>query len=262
MHFFLWKGEYRTFALTPVWFVLIFWIKSCFATAQVKEIAVRGYVFGEGEAQIALDNVNIQNLRTGRGAISLRDGYFQLSALPGDTIKFSSVGYQMEFMLVDASLRGRIIRVNLKRSTYLLEEVHVRSYKLTTNLPREMPQGKPTYKPNEQIREPRPAKATLASPVDYIYQMFDRRFKQMEILDEYTKRDAFITKLEEGNNMNIVMEITGLSKEEFREFIFFCQMGEDFIYSATDYELIMSMLRCYRQYKRVKDINEYMGDFD
>ena len=255
------QGEYRTKMANAYAYMFFFYMLAFFGVAQDREIAVRGYLFGDADIGIALDNANIQNLRTGRGAISLRDGYFQINGLVGDSIRFTSIGYKPEILVIEEKHRGRIIRVNMERSSYILEEVNVRSYKLTTNLPREMPQGKPMYKPSDQLKEPRPSKASLASPVDYIYQMFDKKIKQLEVLDEYAQRDAFKSKLEEGNNKQIVMEITGLSKEEFSEFVFFCRMGNEYIYSATDYELIMSLLRCYRQYKRVKDINEYMDDY-
>jgi hypothetical protein len=98
--------------------------------------------------------------------------------------------------------------------------------------------------------------------MEALYQAFSKRIKQLRILEELKTRDAFVSKLEEGNNREILLKITGMPRDELRPFLFYCQMGYDYIENVTDYELLMSLLNCYDSYVHSRDMREFMTDYE
>lgn len=237
----------------------LFFIGIFESIAQVGEVV--GTVVNERGEIIA--NAHIINASSTKGTITNVNGRFRLSAKVGDTLVFSMLSYSYLYYVVKNSDFNKEQRWTLLKQNYLLDEVSIFSYELTTNRPRTMPLRKPTVPDNEDIREPRlPAPASIMDPMEALYQAFSKRIKQLRILEELKTRDAFVSKLEEGNNREILLKITGMPRDELRPFLFYCQMGYDYIENVTDYELLMSLLNCYDSYVHSRDMREFMTDYE
>lgn len=211
--------------------------------------AVRGFIYNDSKTPLPVENLHIVNLRTSKGAISLSNGYFQINAEPGDTLLISGLGYKNHYLYIDDTYRAEIVKVMLAERVTELAQVDVTGYRLTTNNPRAMEIKKPLLPAEKDIRSPGRSRATLASPIDYVYQMLSSRHRQLEKLDQLAERDEFIERLDLNNNREILLELTGLDHEGLRMLIFYCQMSEDQIYSSSDYDLLASMMECYRGFK-------------
>ncbi|MCH8545814.1 MAG: carboxypeptidase-like regulatory domain-containing protein [Cryomorphaceae bacterium] len=211
---------------------------------------------------ISLSEVHVVNKNTTKGTITNVNGRFRLTAQVNDTLVFSLLSHKYLYYRVNDEDFETPLRIVLKKEEFLLDEVSIFSYKLTSNEPKAMKLRKPAVPDDEDIREPGlPSPAGLANPIDAVYQAFSKRIKQLKILETYKERDRFQTKLEEGNNRDILMRVTGMTQEELKPFLFFCQMGPDFIASATDYELLISLLVCYKEYVHNREMQEYMSDY-
>ncbi len=214
----------------------------------------------EGET---LSEVHVINKNTSKGTISNVNGRFRINASVDDTLVFSLLSYKYHYHRVAEGDFERGLSVRLKKEEFMLEEVSIFSYQLTSNEPKAMKLRKPAVPSDEDIREPGlPSPAGLANPIDAIYQAFSNRIKQLKVLEEYKKRDAFQSKLEEGNNRQILLKVTGMSQQQLKPFLFYCQMGPEFISNATDYELLISLLRCYKDFVHDSEMREFMGDYD
>lgn len=229
------------------WLLIFSYLTTVTVSAQV--FAVRGFIYNDSRTPLPLENLHILNTRTGKGTISLSNGYFQLNAEVGDTLKISGLGYKNHYLFIDESFRAEIVKVMLTEKVTELAQVDVTGYRLTTNNPRAMEIKQPLLPSEKDVRTPGRSRATLASPIDYLYQMFSSRHRQLEELERLAERDEFIDRLDLRNNREILLELTGLDQEGLRMLIFYCQMSEEKIYSSSDYELITSMLDCYRSFK-------------
>lgn len=214
-----------------------------------QSFAVRGFIYNDSKTPLPIENLHITNTRTSKGTISLSNGYFQINAEAGDTLVITGLGFKNHYLYIDETYRAEIVKVMLAERITELSQVDVTGYRLTTNNPRAMEIRPPLLPSEKDVRTPGRSKPTLASPIDYLYQMFSSRHRQLEKLEHLAERDEFIERLDLNKNREILLELTGLDQEGLRMLIFYCQMSEERIYSSSDYDLLASMMECYRSYK-------------
>ncbi|WP_448522280.1 hypothetical protein [Schleiferia thermophila] len=227
----------------------VFAVMLCSQNLSAQSFAVRGFIYNDSRTPLPLENMHIRNLNTGKGTISLSNGYFQLNASIGDTLLITGLGYKNHYLFIDHTYKAEIVKIMLVEKAVELSQVDVTGYRLTTNNPRPMEIKAPLIPSEKELKAPGRSKATISSPIDYLYQMLSSRHRQLEELEKLAEKDEFIEKLDLNNNREILLELTGLDQEGLRMLIFYCQMSEEKIYSSTDYELIISMLRCYQHYR-------------
>lgn len=186
-------------------------------------------------------------------------GLFKIEAKQGDTLIFSHMSYAYTYYVIKGQ-GSRAIQVELAEKNFLLQEVSVFAYKLTTNEPRAMKIGKPSIPNDEEIELPGYIQPGISSPVDYFYDLFGSKPKQMRELRRLIQEDYYRRKLLEGNNRTIVAQLTGLTKEELEAFMFFCKYSNTRIQLLNDYEYIESLLDCYDEYVRQKEIDQILID--
>lgn len=214
-----------------------------------QSFAVRGFIYNDSKTPLPVENLHITNMRTSKGTISLSNGYFQINAEVGDTLVITGLGFRNHYLYIDETYRAEIVKVMLAERITELSQVDVTGYRLTTNNPRAMEIRQPLLPAEKDIRMPSRSQATLSSPIDYLYQMFSSRHRQLEKLEQLTEKDEFIQRLDLNRNREILLELTGLDHEGLRMLIFYCQMSEERIYSSSDYDLLTSMMECYRSFK-------------
>lgn len=227
--------------------------------AQQKEaVVIYGTVFTQDSVK-RLPNTHVINKRTYAGTITNGLGEFRIDAFAGDTLVFSNVSFQFYYHKVTGKEGDNLI-IKMQTRNYLLSEVSVTAYKLTSNDPKTMPVGKPMIPRNEDIRTPEALAPTLGNPVDYLYYLFSRRPKQLEKLRQLQAEDYYRRKLTEGNNREILVELTGLPREELEAFMFYCKYSDTYINTLNDYQFLQSLLQCYDQYVREQEVNQLLND--
>ena len=113
---------------------------------------------------------------------------------------------------------------------------------------------------NENLQQTEPLAPTLGNPVDYLYYLFSRRPKQLQELKRLYAEDYYKRKLQQGNNRDMLIKITGIPREELEAFMFYCKYSDVYIRTMNDYEFLMSLLACYDQYEREKAINKVLDE--
>lgn len=228
--------------------------------AQEKERLVFGQVFEE-KTGLKVPGVHVVNTHSEQGTVSDILGRFQIKAQAGDTLVFSHLSYSFQTLKIQDSLLGRNVRVYLHEQNYLLDEVGIFAYELTTNDPEEMVIGKPLVPREEDIDMPVHAPPTLANPVDLLYEQFGKTPKQLRKLRELIQKDAWKRKLA-GRNGEILLELTGMSRDEVSAFTFYCRYSPNAIRHATDYQLLSSLLDCYEEYQKEREVQELLEEWD
>lgn len=205
----------------------------------------------------AISNTHVINKNTYAGTITNGIGEFKMEARVGDTLVISNVSYQFYYHKVTGKEPNTLIIKMIERN-YLLDEVSITAYNITSNNPKPMTIGEPMVPKNEDLHYPEPLAPTLANPVDYLYYLFARRPKQLEKLRQLEREDYYKKKLQEGNNREVLVAVTGLPREELEAFLFYCKYSETHINTLNDYDLLVSLLACYDAYEREKAVNEIL----
>jgi len=209
----------------------------------------------------AVGNVHIINKRNFIGTVSNNNGFFYMEMQLGDTIIVSSLGYEY-YYYIPTEKPSDLVTITLEEKIYMLTEVDLNSYRLTSNEPKEMKLGTPMIPKDSEINYPEHKAATLANPIDFLYEMFNNRSKQLKILRQLQAQDQYKHKLEEGNNRETLTNLTGLSKNELEEFLFFCKYSETQINTMNDYNLLVSLLNCYDEFLRIKEREAILKEYE
>lgn len=229
------------------------------ANAQTSDSIV---IYGEVVSQDStkrLPNTHVINKSSFAGTITNGLGEFLMRANVGDTIVFSNISYQFYYYTVTGNEENKLT-IQLQTRNYLLDEVSITAYKLTSNDPKPMAIGEPMIPRNEDLKTPEALAPTIANPVDFLYYLISRRPKQLEKLRELYQQDYYKRKLQEGNNRDILVELTGLPKEELAAFMFYCKYADTYINTLNDYEYLLSLLSCYEQYEREKAVEQILKE--
>lgn len=203
------------------------------------------------------------NKTTLKGDLTDAEGRFELEINWGDTIVFSNIAYKyFYFVYNDSSTALKNVVIRMEEQNYLLNEVSIFSYKLTSNDDKAMEFKKPAIPDNSELRDGRIVRASPANPADYLYNLFGSKPRQLRMLAELKAEDYYRQKLEHSNNRSSVITITGLSREELEAFMFYCKFAPVRIQTMNDYEFLKSVQRCYLQYVKDKELEDFLQQFD
>ena len=253
-----WKSEYRQ--IHWVLFLLFGSISPFYSDAQNEDKPVFGEVVDAANG-MAIPGVHVVNTRSERGTLTDLMGRFSLACRKGDTLVFSHLSFAFSTFSVEDSTFGEPQKIALKERNYLLDEVGIFAYELTTNEPRDMKIDEPLVPKEENIELPYHTPPTLANPVDLLYEQFGKTPRQLRELRRLLREDAWKRKLA-GRNGQILRELTGMSREEVALFTFYCRHGPGTIRHATDYQLLMSLMECYDEYRKEREVEELLEEWD
>lgn len=228
------------------------------AAVHGQENLLRGYVLSADSLRPVPDT-HVINVRSEKGTLTLPDGSFSIIAQPGDTLVFSNIAFSYLYWKVPSEPEGPH-RILLQTRNYLLDEVSIFTYQLTTNEPKEMVLDQPLYPELPDDHFPVKPAPGLNQPLDALYEALASRPRQIRLLREQLAKAAFREKLKSGNNRKALMELTGLELEELEQFLFYCQYSPQFIQTSSDYAFLMSLLRCYEEYERTKKVEQILDE--
>lgn len=246
--------------ITITTILLFCFYQNTFGQESDSSLVIYGQVLDDKTGK-PISNAHVVNKRNFVGTVTNTNGYFYIELEYGDSIVVSSLGYDFYYYITHIKPIG-VVRMRLIERMYFLNEVNVASYKLTSNKPKQMKVGKPMIPKTSEIRYPNPTKATIANPIDFLYQMFNNKAKQLKVLRELQAQDSYKRKLQEGNNRELLTNLTGLSRQELEEFLFFCKYSEVQISTMNDYALLMTLMGCYDEYLRIKEREDILQQYE
>ncbi len=107
--------------------IVISLLFSFFAQAQedIKPLQLSGIVMSEDSIPQAIPFAHVYKKNGLRGTMTDAEGFFSFAVLPGDTVVFSSIGFEKEYLQIPDTLQktAYLARVEMARDTTLLEEV-------------------------------------------------------------------------------------------------------------------------------------------
>lgn len=228
-------------------------------------VTVRGVLISMADT-MAVPYVNITGSNSDFGTISNDTGYFYISVLSTDTLIFSSVNFQLAKVAVSEFPRDSAALVFLVPITYNIEEVTINEFSkewirdqmLNGDIPPD-PYDVDIYIPPDVVMtvdpEPKPkapnethaaSSISLGSLLDFKSKAIQR---QKDEIAQWQNRE---TKLKQRYGKDRIQSLVPVPDEEIEDFKRFCNLGEEFILNAAEYDLMVAIKECYVAYHKVK----------
>jgi len=218
-----------------------------------------------------------------KGAVTNENGFFSITIQTTDTLVFSAVNYlSKHYVLPDSLRKGRpYIEVALSMRTIELSEVIVQGHlnpaavrryldnlnqkRKDENPPdiyRNRPQSEPITTPKGREHTVSLGSSTkpeggaaLEGVLTGLANLFNKRAQQQKriaaLLEARRNREAqqaYQEFIDSRFNEDIVAEATGLEGSQLKEFLEYCNLSNEFIYNATEYELLEAIFNRYYRF--------------
>jgi hypothetical protein len=95
------------------------------------------------------------------------------------------------------------------------------------------------------------------SPITALYERFSKRGKSVAMSSELRYKDQKAQLLQELLRVYVAFEIIDLDEEEFDQFITFLNINEEFLKTATEYELVTYISDKFEHYLRTNEPKKY-----
>ena len=219
------------------------------ASPDSTSIIVTGYAFDSKNPQQRLDDLMIINLRTSQGTFGLADGTFSLSILKTDTILIASTGYEYKRVYFgDSTYKSQYyiqtplikLNVNLRAVNIFsprdLQSIYTDIQKLGYN------------KKDFQLS----GVDAFSSPITFLYQEFNRTEKLKRHNAERINIEKRNELLRQLLSNYVAHEIINLDDFEFDDFISFCNVSEDYMKTASQYDFCIYIKQRFEVYAMTK----------
>lgn len=240
---------------------------SMLAQAQQRTV-LRGLLL-DAELDIPVAAAHVLNLSDSVASITSPEGAFRISASIGDSIIFSSIGYQPKAMIVkQEELIDELLVIRIRSKNYELGEVEVNPLGSKEQFRKNFMeldlddgtmeirgvQG-PT-KPEHEIPitenadEISKAKYLFTNPLSFLYGNLSGDAKKRQRLHELEAQEERFRKNDSKFNEETVHRITDYEGDRLRAFMDYCNFSEQQIYRYSDYELTVIILNKKKEFER------------
>ncbi len=224
-------------------------------------IEVTGFTLSRDSLQPVM-YATVVNQRSSMGTITAENGYFTISALQGDTIAFTAIGYTPLSYVVPAKVPlPKTLKVILTPRTYELSEVLVGPYS-EEQLKKDILALKIPEEKGPQINLPAIVQPGLSEdviftgsgvavqgPISALYNKFSRRGKELREITALRSSDEKKRVYQAKMNRDFVARVTGLKNEALEEFLSYCHPAENFVLTANEYDLTLALRECLQRFK-------------
>jgi hypothetical protein len=227
-------------------FLLLFTTRLFSQTPVPATITITGKAFDVQDSKIPLPKLMVINKRTNNGVFADAEGKFSLSAFKTDTILFSSLGFMVKKICLKDSTDKKIyyVEVGLKKLEFTLKEVSVFANRNLNEIQKDI--DKLGVKKNYTTIG---AADALSSPITFLYERFSKFARSKQKVAEWENEDLRRDVLKELFRVYIKNDIIDLPDEEFDAFINYLNLSDEYIRSASQFELTMAIKGKYESFK-------------
>ncbi len=212
------------------------------------EVTVSGRVVDSLQLP-AFYNLMIINKSSGKGYFGRPDGSFTFAANNGDSIVLSITGYKsVGFIVNDNQYCTMRITKTIAQLSYQSSDVVVKPIKTLDQLKEE--RERLAFKETRSIT----GINVIQSPITALYERFSKKERSKRLVAEMEHQDNINLVLRELLRNYISYDIIDLDEEEFVEFIQFLNISEEFLKTASDYELILFIKDKLEHYKSINNL--------
>ncbi len=206
-------------------------------------------------------NVHVINRSAFYGTSSNNEGFFQIPVTNSDSLLVTCVGYKPFLFLapVNNNTINHDINITLVSDTIFLQETLIRPFPSSWSaFKQEVTQLKltepiiskvfeklatPVYSPKGGLIMP--------GPVSILYSLFSKEAKQARKMEEINHFESIRTRLFAKVSKESILKIYHLSSElELDNFLFYCNLPDEFILRAPAYDIVVKLNECYLEYSK------------
>lgn len=238
----------RILLLSFISFFVVSYSYSQSLTENDSIITVKGRAI-DTNATIGFYNIMVVNKTAGKGIFGDYTGNFEISVKKGDLIAVSVVGYQtVYFSFKDHAYKPVYdITIYLKLREVSSEVVEVTPLKTLEELQEERASIAKREVPKVTVEN------AFTSPITALYVAFSKREKTKRLVADMEYQDQQDDIVREILRIYVHNDIINLNEEDFTEFINFLNLNDEFLRTATDYELITYIKAKYEHFIRIKE---------
>lgn len=247
--------------------LLLPWMIS--GTVMAQEDTTRQRIMVSGQVKAAdseehkpLGFSTLQNISSGKGAVTNSIGFFNIRIGPHDTLLVKHMGYVSQILLPHDSVYTRsFFTISLPRAYNMIDEVDVEA--LSWHKFKHEIINKPVPEP-ERYGTDTALTALDKAAVDFMNSPDGVGFsiplglkssaqKQYAKLEEIKARDKIERTIRSKFNHRLVSRITGLQGDVLTEFVLWLDFSGVFLLHANEYTIIKRIRSQYRIYRQLKE---------
>ncbi|MCP1994533.1 carboxypeptidase-like regulatory domain-containing protein [Flavobacterium sp. HSC-61S13] len=221
--------------------------------AQQKAI-IKGTVLND-ISFLPIEDVNVINLTKVKGTTTNADGSFKIEAVLNDSIHFSYPGYlSIKIRVTNDWLNDDRLKVYLTEKSIEMNEIVIHRYNLTGFLEADTKlitlNDKMEFnrfrRNNEHAYFTSPI-GTFFSPVDAVYNLFKGKSSNLKKISAIKEDQNMIALLQSRYDRETICGLLGITKDDIVKTLQGCNNSDQFIYTATDYQIYIALNECYDQ---------------
>ena len=196
---------------------------------------------------ISFYNVMVVNKTVGKGIFGNYDGSFSITVKKSDKIGISVTGYKTQYF----SFKNKAYKPNYTLTVYLdlitasSAPVEVKPLKTLQELQEERAKIAKRELPQVTVTN------AIQSPITALYVAFSKREKTKRMIAEMEYKDQQREVVKELLRVYVHADIITLEDDEFDDFITFLNLNDNFLKSATDYELIVYIKQKFEHFSNI-----------
>ena len=213
-------------------FNIIIFFFTGFSLSQCDEIYLRGSVKDTLNDK-GFYNLMVINLSTQQGVFGKPSGAFGVYVNPGDHIAFSVKGYSRVIIDIPGTRDCTI-------DTLIYLPTKIQKYDAVSVYPIKSLETIKKEREELSMRETRTATGinVLQSPITALYERFSKTAQSKQKVAEMEYQDNINKVLKDLLRLYVSYDVVYLEEEQFTSFVYFLNIEEHFLKTASDYELI------------------------
>ena len=236
-------------------------------------VSVEGFITNaEGKS---IDKIHVVDISGNRGTTSNLEGQFRIIAFPGDTIRFTGVGYIPYRYQVPSNRQSPIIPLHIIMESDTIRITGINIYPwpadaaafkeailaMDDQAPKvpDLKLNNPNYKASGSLPGSPPSYIpgmanpgltyTIKGPITALYEAFSKEAKSQRKYEELIKADQKKVVAARRYNPEIVNQIAHFKTDkEIQDFMLYCNLSVDFIISSSEYDLYKAIHECLLAY--------------
>jgi hypothetical protein len=224
----------------------------------------KGSIIDESNGE-SIPFVTIFNESTRSWAIADEAGNYSLSVCVGDTLVFSSIGFLGAVYFVNNGSEKQKNTIQLTSQKYDIEEVKVFGYRNYSDFQKAFLKLELPESDTKKVREKLNIYGTMAA----IEADYERRVNEVMsrpgigfslssgrslnadkiLLEKLQREEAMQRAIDKKYNRKVVFELTQLPEDELTNFIGFCNFSIDYLYNASEYDILVKIMAKFALYK-------------
>ena len=211
-----------------------------------------------------LQNVNIVNLTNLKGAITNKEGEFEIKAQVDDTLFFSYLGYKTLQVRVSADwVKYGNVKIKMTEVGIALDEVVVQEIQLTGYLEidaKRIPiynnsrfsiSGLNTGYEGGKTQPGAVSKVINAifNPADLLYNLFGKKPEQLKKMRKMKEDDKVRNLLEKKFDRETLVALLQIDRNDIDAILNNCNYSDNFIVTANDLQILDAISECYEEYR-------------